>query len=976
MYRYRYNWFFKQSGRQVRGYAMEKILRRSISVLMIMLMIIPYTWLAYAEDTLSETTESEPAQNEEVQPAEAAQPTPAPVTEPEPAAVPEPAPAAETEPAPAPEPEPSPVSEPEPAPAPESEPEAAPAAVSKEPAPEPAGTSEEPAAVAEESDQTVTGPSEVSAEKDAAAEQYAAEPEPEETAAEPEPADEEAAAEPESAGQENAPALRAIRSVRKAPEKSITIGGSVLDCSSAGSGNGWSYDSSSNTITLKDFSNKADIVTSQTGVTIVTTGLNRIGTLSCDGQIDVIGTGILLIDKIELAEGCDFNLHSLKEWYGEDGGSAAIFLRQDDGSYKLMNGSVTGVIDEEIALPEGTTLVLPEYSKLKVTGMYIGVKYDEDHNPTYCYREMISGTPMDPEVDPENITYLAGAITVDNLVLNRNASISQVEAALIKGLHVLKSLVNNGTIRGNTVTIDGGYSGSGTLEKAKVYVNKGQELSISVKDSSVNLNGKYVINSITSSGKSELYYDNKSGETIIRNIKMAAGDRLDIFGKEDFAKGKKLKLTGSLDGGNVFLWSGITDIESQFKTLNGGKFHFASEGKMIGATVFDYSGTGTLSTGIGGPVFMGPAGFGTVPDQTKVPVEAFHLEEYEYLDGHIELKENDDYDEVYTSIEPFDVSGTLTEGIITLDDLNDYFVKSAYFKKMPYGYEVIRYSGGILSMSVLGADYDYSCPDDNVVLIRVIVDYKVEHQPLGGSPETTTLSSRTGAGVIGGNPNSIMIGTGIRRSSDKNGESGEKEIAEPVNINKNKSGSGKANKTDADADKSGKDNENPDDEDYTNSGTAKRGKLITFATAEGNTLTYQIEEFDLNEGKEDAEKAIYYTLTAFLNGSIISELERSIEVTMDYELPEEFKDKPLYAVFVNEDEASGETLSAVRAEYIEETGQLTFETAQLGDFVIAALEFEGEEFSPEFYDELEKVPEVQPLIELIKEKTGQETTGE
>ena len=130
----------------------------------------------------------------------------------------------------------------------------------------------------------------------------------------------------------------------------------------------------------------------------------------------------------------------------------------------------------------------------------------------------------------------------------------------------------------------------------------------------------------------------------------------------------------------------------------------------------------------------------------------------------------------------------------------------------------------------------------------------------------------------------------------------------------------------------------------------------------------QINEFDLNEGVENAEKAPYYNLTAYINGAQITELSGVFEAEMEYVLPEEFRDKPLYAVFANEDETSDETLAAVKAEYDEESGTIRFETSQLGEFIIAALEFDGEEFSPEFYDELEKTDEAKLFIEHLKER--------
>ena len=93
---------------------------------------------------------------------------------------------------------------------------------------------------------------------------------------------------------------------------------------------------------------------------------------------------------------------------------------------------------------------------------------------------------------------------------------------------------------------------------------------------------------------------------------------------------------------------------------------------------------------------------------------------------------------------------------------------------------------------------------------------------------------------------------------------------------------------------------------------------------------------------------------------------------MDYEIPDEFKDKPLYAVFADPDGSSGEKIKAFKAEYNEENKKLRFETTLLGEFVIVPLEFAGEEFSPEFYDALEKTEEIQLLTELIQEKENRE----
>ena len=143
---------------------------------------------------------------------------------------------------------------------------------------------------------------------------------------------------------------------------------------------------------------------------------------------------------------------------------------------------------------------------------------------------------------------------------------------------------------------------------------------------------------------------------------------------------------------------------------------------------------------------------------------------------------------------------------------------------------------------------------------------------------------------------------------------------------------------------------------------------IAAVTAAGDTLALQIREFDLNAGADDAVKIPCYNLLAYINGVQVSRMESPVEVEMEYVLPEDFRDKALYAVFAAEDEAPDEILTAVKADYDEETGILSFETSQTGEFVIAAVEFDGEEFSPEFYDELKGTDEVKLFIKYLEEK--------
>ena len=122
--------------------------------------------------------------------------------------------------------------------------------------------------------------------------------------------------------------------------------------------------------------------------------------------------------------------------------------------------------------------------------------------------------------------------------------------------------------------------------------------------------------------------------------------------------------------------------------------------------------------------------------------------------------------------------------------------------------------------------------------------------------------------------------------------------------------------------------------------------------------------------------AIYVCPNIYLAQQVCSDAQKFgvpfCVVNRNNEIPDEFRGKPLYAVFTDPDENSDEILKAFRAEYNEESKKLKFETALLGEFVIAPLDFEGEEFSSEFYDELEKAEAVQPLLELLKGKEKKE----
>ncbi len=107
---------------------------------------------------------------------------------------------------------------------------------------------------------------------------------------------------------------------------------------------------------------------STTGITatggnlnIAAAGLNHIGTLSCDGQLHLLGSGIVLVDKLEVPDGKLF-LYT--------GGTAALFIKDSsaENTYVLVNpSSAQGILDESYTLPTGCSFVLPQGTAMEVS---------------------------------------------------------------------------------------------------------------------------------------------------------------------------------------------------------------------------------------------------------------------------------------------------------------------------------------------------------------------------------------------------------------------------------------------------------------------------------------------------------------------------------------------------------------------------------------------------------------------------------
>ena len=101
-----------------------------------------------------------------------------------------------------------------------------------------------------------------------------------------------------------------------------------------------------------------------------------------------------------------------------------------------------------------------------------------------------------------------------------------------------------------------------------------------------------------------------------------------------------------------------------------------------------------------------------------------------------------------------------------------------------------------------------------------------------------------------------------------------------------------------------------------------------------------------------------YVLLALGGEETLEELGGTATVVMNYTRPVAYAEKTLYVVFRNEDG----TLTAFQATYSDITGLLRFITDRLGTFMVVGFDFEGEEFSEEFYEALAQIPELKDLV--------------
>ena len=434
---------------------------------------------------------------------------------------------------------------------------------------------------------------------------------------------------------------------------------------------------------------------------------------------------------------------------------------------------------------------------------------------------------------------------------------------------------------------------------------------IHLEDANVSFLGDVAIDTVKNdAGSSSMTFH---GSTIIDDIE--ATGTLTLYTSEFYADyvddrndpdDMATTITGNIGGNNLCLNSGIYILSASASKESGTDISYGYP------LVYDYAGiTGSASHG---PLHVQPAdaltGSSVIPMDAYMVIESvkrgyseeestdslagtllakdfsFDTGDSESEDSHIDVA---DYEVLTIDGKNYIDLADLKPTIDTLRSEKEIFEPVSIVEILQkdgegnfsskfyqyYSYSVVDGEGN--ESIVSRDDLEGTVPADDVYLIRITFIY-TKGAPWGGGTASSTTTSNTGSGVLGG------AGAGSVRLS-----------------------------------------------------SAAVGNLRVLVLRQG--AGYRVRVFSGDREIRD------------LNG-------RAVMARTAFSLPQDWSGESIYAVFKNTDGS----LTAFRAVYDSTAGTIRFDTDLVGSFVIVSMPFDGEPFSPAFYAALEKLPEVQKLL--------------
>ncbi len=544
-------------------------------------------------------------------------------------------------------------------------------------------------------------------------------------------------------------------------------------------GKGWRNDTENDYIVMVDFDgSNAPLVTSDVEVTLAMAGLNRLKKISAGNNVNIIGTGILLVDEIEMVEGAEISIQPDTNLYTE--GSVAVFLKQSGNTYRMINRGVKGILDEEYTLPEGVDLVVPAGDELDMnTIVLITEEYaDETGNIVTETTKIINRDLKEEDMNPrhEGGNIISTEVTSAQLTISSSSSLT-IEQNASLNLHssftgtktekpklTAEGTLNvSGPVDGGIINIPNGLlEGNGTIKNAEVYLKtagstsdqikwnndtlritgaeEGTALNPIMEDTTVITGSTGIdLGNITSSGDSEIIYQDG---TQTGSITCSSGNLL-IAPADTIYNPVTLTVNDDITGsGTVTVGGGVVVLEENAEVSAPGL-----PSAVYDAVIHDKSGSLADSD------FQAVVNSGNsaAADPVKFVYESItHSHTGKTTENIYAIDEGS--------------TGIVEGGLAASESLTaDQIIQKVFSDKTAMGYlvEVIRMDAdGNMSVTT------YSTENDNLdaevdlsdaCLVRA-VEVNTFESGEGGSSNTSTNTDFTGSGMLGNNTGTMTGG--------------------------------------------------------------------------------------------------------------------------------------------------------------------------------------------------------------------------
>ena len=566
-----------------------------------------------------------------------------------------------------------------------------------------------------------------------------------------------------------------------------TLGTDATDvCWDKVNGTGWRYDGSA--VSMVNNDSALEVHAEGAGIDLSLAGFNRISTLYADGDVNITGTGILLIDEIDMLEGTNLNLLTNTAVYAD--GSVAVFRKTAEGMYELINGDVTGILDEEYTIPAGITLVVPDGGTLDMrvttevtttttvdcndgtdptvtTETHYGFTAEEKDNPQLFTTPKITmesgvdenGTPTNKITTEE--TKASFFTPVLNIAANAILQLKEGAKLLMQSfqnsifrspqfstLNVSGTLElggeieayanpNDGSAQDFVLNVESGghVTGSGTITDVAAFYKEGagnaDELNLAGSSYvTVNSSG---IGSLNSEGTTAVIY---ADGVSMGSVSATKGGSVTFYGKNAVSQ---MKITGSVTGNYT--------ISSGYLTIGG---NFANESFEIQ--------TGQETIPFGGNTGVGGSG----KPQT------------DFYDGYITDSKTAKY---FNSTSYIQIPSSEFPTSISYNGVSSVVMGPKYDYFEVYTYDSAQ---GQVTLHLLSENSTETVDRSKVFLIRGIC-FALTPINEAGSGLGSTNTSNTGSGILGGenagsftggNSNSVLGGNRQPPSGGDSGNSG------------------------------------------------------------------------------------------------------------------------------------------------------------------------------------------------------------